>query len=186
MPTPAGQMINLLFKNSSTLLLKSAPSIVLNEFVPANSSKVFTFDKGNLVFTTLNDKKLIGKDATLNAGFVINYITGETDKSTDRTIAWPIALKNKTEKINGYFGDGLVVNYALKNISTKDIAPTSQQPVEVEFSWDSKTVPGSDVTAVLPDGRSINLNLPVKISDLVVKAESTLNLPVKVIIKNSR
>ena len=186
MPTPVGQVINVLFKNSSTLLQKSAVPVILNELIPANSSKVFNFSKGILVFTTLNDKNLIGKEASINASFAINYINAETTKKTNRTIAWPITLKSKTDKANGYFGDALSVQYELQNISTREIGPTGLQPVEVEFSWDSKTIPGADVTAVLADGRSINLNLPVKISDLSAPAESTLNLPVKVTVKNSR
>ena len=186
MPTPIGQSFNIILKNSAALNIKSIHPIILKGVLAPNASKVFTFKKGELVFTAVDDDTSIGKEITLNTNIAINSINYDAYVDLEQAIAWPVVFNRENDNISGYFGDALYAKYNLQNVSSKELGPKGEQPIEVEFSWISDTIPGSDVTAVLADGRSFPLNKPFLISDFTIPAHGEMSLPVKLLVKNSK
>lgn len=186
MPSPLGQLINLQFKDTQTLLLEKAIPVTIDEIIAPNTSKVLDFTKGSVVFNLASSGPILGVKPSLTTNFRINLINFNDTVNVGKLISWPVSLTDKTEKINGYFGDELKAKYTLKNVSTKDIGPSAEKSIEATLTWNSKTIPGSDVTVVLPDGQTLSLSQAHTISDLKIKAESTLELALKVIVKNSK
>lgn len=56
----------------------------------------------------------------------------------------------------------------------------------LEVAWTSKTVPGTDVSVTLPDGRAFALGSPAVISDLTVPANGSLPLPLNLLVRDSK
>ena len=186
MPSPVSQVINMQFKDSSTLVLKSGAPFVINEVIPAHSSKILTFEKGSVVFSAQSEGDILGENASLATHFSINSVGFNTYNDFGNPISWPVVLDSKTEKLDGYFGDDLQAKYSFKNISTKDIGPTAEKSMEVTLSWNSKTIPGADVSVTLANGQTVSLNQPYTISDFKLQAESGLDVPLKISVKNSK
>lgn len=183
MPTPAGQALSLSFGNTSTLVAKAAPAQSLG-VIPGNSVRTLTFAKGQLVFTAPDKTDLLEKDVTLATSIGINSFVIPGVDGTGLGIHWPVGITAAAPGTGIYFGTAKPVAFTIRNVTSRDVGPHGEQPVDVEFAWASKDVPGADVKVVLSDGREVNLAQPVVVSDYTVPAKGTLPLPLTVTIAN--
>ena len=186
MPTSLGQTLNLLFKNSSTLILKKTPaSISVNEVIPVNGTKVLTFVSGELVFTAVKDRRYVGSAATMLANVAVNSVNYDESVNSSSAVRWPILVSSTTKQVSGYFGSNQVVNFKLQNLGTLELSPKSERGFVVEFAWNSPTIAATDVMMTIPDGRVFPLAHTVAISDLSLSDLSSMDFPVTLTIKNS-
>ncbi|MGZ3671044.1 MAG: DUF7932 domain-containing protein [Bdellovibrionota bacterium] len=186
MPTPAGQALNLTFAANSTLAIKAAAAVPITDVIPGNTTKTLTFAKGVLTFTVPDDAKLVGKDTLLSTNLGINTFSIQSADKTGLSIHWPVGLIAGSNNSSFYFGAQKVLNYTIKNVTSKDVGPSGQQPIDVTFEWVSKDVPGADVLVVLKDGRQFALDRPYVVNDFTVPAKGTLAVPVTISVKNSK
>ena len=101
-------------------------------------------------------------------------------------IRWPVTLSAASTNISTAFEVAKVLNFTLKNAGNSDLGPNGSQPVFVGLSWTSKTIPGEDVTVVMPDGTQHSLAKSVVVSDLTVPLKSTLALPLTLKIQDRK
>jgi hypothetical protein len=186
MPTPTGQILNLTFAANSTMQIKAAEAIAINEVIPGNGSKVLTFPKGTLTFTAPDDAKLIGKEMLLSNAIAINSFSFPDAEKIGLSIHWPVSLSAASNSASLYFGSPKALAYTIKNVTSKDVGPSGEQPVDVSFTWNSKVIPGADVTVVLKDGRTFTLDRPYDVNDFTIPAKGTFAMPITVTVKNTK
>lgn len=186
MPTPTGQVLNLTFAANSTMAIKAAAAVPITDVIPGNSTKTLTFPKGTLTFTAPDDAKLIGKDMLLSNAIGINSFSIAATDKIGLSIHWPVSLTAAAPSASFYFGAPKALAYTIKNVTSKDVGPSGEQPVDVQFDWTSKTIPGADVTVVLKDGRQFTMDRSYNVTDFTVPAKGSLAVPFTVTVKNSK
>lgn len=186
MPTPASQALSLAFASNSTLTVKAAAAQNVGDVIPGNGTRTLTFPKGTLVFQAPDKTDLIGKKALLSTKIQINSFSIDSSDATGLEIKWPVGIATTTDKASLYFGSEGKLNYVLTNVSTKEAGPSGPTPIEVEFKWDSKTIPAKDVYLALADGRQFTLEAPYTVKDFTVPAKGKLAVPVTVKLANSK
>lgn len=186
MPTPTAQALNFIIQNSSTLVMKNAPPIAINDVIPGGSSKAVSFAKGAIVLQGVKKAEHLGEKAIINARLAINQIGQGANTESGYVFHWPVGVSAKTDSAREYFGSAETISYSLHNISTKAVGPGTSRPIEIEIVWSSPTVPGADVTATLKDGRSVVLDKPAVFTDFSIDAKGALALPLSVLVKNSK
>jgi hypothetical protein len=185
MPSPSGQAIKVQFLASSTLLVPAPLSQTLGQIAPAGVGTL-TPPKGTLVLQVPDQTALIGKKATTTARLSINNVNLDYAVDTGMSIHWPVSLTAAATKASASFEIAKTLSYTLKNVGAQALGPNSSQPVYVDVAWVSKTVPGSDVTVTLADGRVFNLAHILALSDLTVPANGTAPLNLSLLVHDSK
>ncbi|MGZ6479348.1 MAG: DUF7932 domain-containing protein [Bdellovibrionales bacterium] len=185
MPSPAGQTIKFAFLNSSTLTIPAPLAISLAPIAPGANS-VVNLQKGALTLQVPDVNGLIGKKAVANGRLSINNVTLDSTVDSGMAIHWPISLNATVAKSSHLFDIAKPLAFTLKNVGTQALGPNGTQPLHVAITWTSKTVPGSDVTVTLADGRAFNLAKSAIIPDLSVPANATAPLALTVLVRDSK
>jgi len=186
MPTPTGQALNLALRDSANLKLVKAPAIALTDVLPGGASKMLTFAKGDVVLQSKDDAKIIGQKAVLSERVSINNVNLDTANDAGFVFHWPVGVNAAADGQRAYFGSPLAMKFNLHNVSSKDVGPSGVQAADVQFTWASTNVPGTDVTVTLADGRTFTLGQPYDVKDFTINAKSTLPLPLQVKVANTK
>jgi hypothetical protein len=179
-------VLNLLFRNSSSLALKAAPPVALSEVLPGGAMKTLTFAKGAAVFASAGDAKLIGQKAVIAERVAINNVSLDSANDAGFVFHWPVGVNAKLDGTRAYFGSSQKMDFTLHNVSSKDVGPSGVQIADVQFTWVSASIPGADAEITLADGRKFTLGTPYDVKDFTIRAKSQLALPISVKVANSK
>lgn len=185
MPSPANQTIRLTVLPSKTALV---PAVLSASSAPvaALAAAPLEFKKGVLTLQVPADKDLIGKKVTTTIRVSINNVSFDVEADTGMAIRWPVTLSAASTNISTSFEVPKVMNFTLKNAGSSDLGPNGSQPVFLGLSWSSKTIPGEEVSVVMPDGTEYKLDKSVVVSDLTVPFKNTLALPLTLKIRDRK
>lgn len=186
MPTPLGQILNFNFQNTSSLIIKNASPFALNEVIPGRSTKTIQFPKGAIVLQVPKQTSLIGKTAVLALNMKINSLSSQATAGSKFTVRWRVGLSAVTNVIDTYFASAKIANFTVKNIGTHEVGKGTNHPIEVEFSWKSPNIPGSDVSVTIGNGQSFSLEKSYTVSDLTIPAKGSLAQALNVRVRNSK
>lgn len=186
MPSPRGQVVQLGLASTSTLLSPTVLSAKVGE-ISAGEKRQLSLAKGALTLQVPNQRSLIGKKAVASGLLSINGVQQSLELETGMAVAWPLTVSSQNDGLSAKFEVPIQnLKYSLKNVGTTLIGQGGAQPLYVQMSWVSKSLPGSDVVLAMADGRFFNLAQPVTIADLSVAGSSTVGLPFSVVFRNSR
>lgn len=186
MPSPAGQTIRLEFANSETLYSPTTMKANVSE-IAAGGKQVLTFKKGALPLQVPMKRELFGQKGTAKGRISINSIGWGRELESGMAIGWPVSLSAASSSLSGHFEvSSSVVNYKIKNVGARDIGARGYQPLYLQFTWSSKTIPAEDVLVKLADGTVIPLGAPVVIDTLTVPAKGELAVPVSLLVQNRK
>jgi hypothetical protein len=185
MPSPAGQTIKVSFLPSAVLTVPASLQIPVAPVGPAAAS-VVNLKKGTLTLQVPDSAAMIGKKAVTNVRLMINNVAIDSQLDTGMSVHWPVSMSAAVSKSSHSFDIAKPLVYTLKNVGAAAIGPAGTQPVYVELTWTSKTVPGGDVSVTLADGRVFNLAKSVMISDLTIPANGTAPLTLNFLARDSK
>lgn len=184
MPSPAGQTVKFSFRSSDSVISPTELTANFSEIAP-KAQQTLTFKKGAMPLQILDQEKLVGKKATLTAIIGVNQVNYKPRAvDTGMAIGWPVVLTSKSTKLSVPFDSASSpLSYTIKNVGSRAYGQGEEIPVAVE--WKSKTIPASDVSITLADGRNFNLAKPVYLADIAVPAKGKGDFTISLTVANS-